>query len=128
MFARSLVALLTLLMLPSAYADCPMQKTQISGRVESKEQPVPDAEVKVTWDEERVSEVSAATRTNADGGFELEMSIDTFDGRTLMAKEKCGYTPKRVEIRVRHDDYREFSRNYNYADLGEAVIVKLRER
>lgn len=128
MFARSLFTLLALLMLPSAYADCPMQKTQISGRVESKEQPVPNAEVNVTWDEERVSEVSAATRSNADGGFVLEMNIDTFDGRTLMAKEKCGYTPKRVEIRVRHDDYREFTRKYDYADLGEPVLVQLRAR
>jgi hypothetical protein len=128
MFARSLFALLTLLMLSSAYADCPMQKTQISGRVESKDQPVPNAEVKVTWDEERVSEVSAATRSNAEGDFELEMSIDTFDGRTLMAREKCGYTPKRVEIRVRHDGYREFSRKFDYADLGEPVLVQLRAR
>lgn len=128
MFARLLIALIVLLFVPAAQADCPMLKTRISGRVEAKDQPVANATVQVMWDEERVSDLSAATRTDVDGGFELEMSIDTFDGRTLMAKEKCGYAPKRVKIEVRHDDYRQSSRNYDFADLNKPVIVRLRAR
>jgi hypothetical protein len=128
MSARPLLALFTLLMLPAAYADCPMEKVQIGGIVQSGEQPVADAQIQVIWDEQRTSDVSSSTRSAADGSFELTLNIDSFGGRTLMAKEKCGYMPDEVEIRVLHDEYREFKREYEFADLGEPINIDLRAR
>jgi len=128
MLARPLFALFALLMLPTAYADCPMQKIQVSGSVQSGDQPVAGAAIEVTWDEQRVSAVSSTTRSAADGSFELTLNIDSFGGRTLTAKEKCGYMPDEVEIRVLHDGFRDFEREYEFAELSKPMDIDLRTR
>ncbi len=128
MFARPLLALFTLLMLPAAYAECPMEKVQIGGSVQSGEQPVADAQIQVTWDEARMSNVSNSTRSAVDGSFEITLNIDSSGGRRLIGDEKCGFMPDEVEIRVLHDDYREFRREYEFAELGKPIDIALRAR
>lgn len=128
MFARLSLALVAILILPSAHADCPMQKTQISGRIQSKNLPVADAMVQVNWDEQRMSNLSAETRTATDGSFELTLSIDSFGGRTLLAQEKCGYKLKKVDIKVSHTAYRAFTKSYKLAQLAKTLDIKLRAR
>jgi hypothetical protein len=125
---RPLPALFTLLMLPTAYAACPMEKVQISGNVQSDEQPVADAQVEVTWDEARMNNVSNSARSAADGSFEITLNIDSSGGRRLIGEEKCGYMPDEVEIRVMHDEYREFKRDYEFAELSESLSIDLRAR
>ena len=128
MFARLSFALSAFLILPSAHAECPMTKIQISGHVQSKDQPVADAMVQVTWDEDRISNLSAETRTTADGSFELTLSVDSHGGRTLLAQEKCGYEPEEVDVRVRNDGYREFKKTYELAQLAKPLDIDLRAR
>jgi hypothetical protein len=128
MLARPLLAIFALLMLPTAYAACPMEKVQIGGSVQSEEQPVADAEVQVTWDEARVNNVSSSTRSAADGSFELTLNIDSSGGRRLIGEEKCGYMPDEVEIRVVRDGYREFKHEYEFAELSEPMNIELRAR
>ncbi len=125
---RLLFALLALAAVPSVGAECPMQKTLVSGRVHSDNQPVAGALVKVIWDEQRIRNLSAETRSGADGGFELTLSFSSFDGRTLLAKEKCGYQPKEFEVEVRHDNFRNFRKIYNLAKLEKPLSIKLRPR
>lgn len=126
MFARLLLSLSLLAITSLVYADCPMQKKQVRGQVEMAGEPVDGAVVEAHWDEERSSDLSARARSDAEGLFELSMSIDTYDGRTLGARERCGYLPKRVELAVRHESAREFSRTYKYEELEKPLSIKLR--
>ncbi len=126
MFARLMLIFPLFFIAPLANADCPMQKRQITGHVEMAGQPVIGARVQARWDEERARDLAARARTDDKGDFEVSMSIDSYDGRTLGAKERCGYVPKRVELRVRHDDAREFSRNYKFDELSKPLNIKLR--
>lgn len=126
LFAGFLLAALTLTASTSAVADCPMQKVEINGRVLSKDQPVANALVLIRWDEQRTRNVSAEARTDAEGNFQLALSIDSFDGRTLLAKEKCGYSPEEMNIEVHHPDHRKFQRSYEMADLSAQLVIEVR--
>ena len=126
MFARLMLIFPLLFIAPLANADCPMQKKAISGQIEMAGEPVEGAVVEARWDEERASDLAARARSDAEGHFELSMTIDTFDGRTLGAREKCGYLPKRIGLAVRHDEAREFSRNYKFDELNKPLSIKLR--
>jgi len=119
---------LSLAIAPSAMADCPMQKAQVTGTVQARKQPVEGAVIEVRWDEQRTRNVSAQTRSEADGSFQVDLSIDGFDGRTLMAKEKCGYLPGKVEIEVRRDGHADYQRSFKFADLSKPLDIQLRAR
>jgi hypothetical protein len=126
MFARLLLMITLLALAPLVQADCPMQKKQITGQVELAGEPLEGAVIEARWDEQRMNDVSARARSDADGAFVLSLTIDTFDGRTLTAKEKCGYMPKRIELTVRHDTARAFNRSYKFDALGKPLAIKLR--
>jgi hypothetical protein len=128
MFARLLFALLAAASTSMAYAACPMQKTQINGRLQSKGAAVAGATLQVTWDERRTRGLSAQTRSTADGSFELSLSIETFDGRTMLGKEKCGYMPDEFIVEVRNVDHRDFKKSYELDDLDKPLIIELRAR
>jgi hypothetical protein len=128
MFARPLFALLAFTSTSVAYAACPMQKALIRGQVHSKDEPVADASIQITWDEQRTRDVSAETRTAADGSFELSLSIDSFAGRTILAKEKCGYMPEEFTVDVRHEGHRDFSQSYELKDVDKPLDIELRAR
>jgi hypothetical protein len=127
---RSLTALLFVFLYSAALpagAKCAMQKTPVNGQVVSGDaQPVGNALVTVRWDEERTNDVSAETRTEADGSFELTLHIDSFDGRTLLGKEQCGFEPDRFSVEVRHAGHRDFRRNYPPAALSEPLRIEMR--
>ncbi len=110
------------------HADCPMQKAEVSGRVHADDQPVAGASIEIRWNEQRNRGISSQTRSNADGSFELALSIDGFDGRTLLAKEKCGYLPDDVEIEVRHDGHADYTRNVDFKALSTPLDIELRAR
>lgn len=126
--ARLVLAVLGFTVAPAIYADCPMQTTRIVGSVQSNDQPVAGALVKINWDEQRGRNLSAEARSGVDGKFELTLSVDSFNGRTLLAREKCGYQPDQLELEVRHEAYRDFNKTYTLDKLGTFLSIQLRSR
>ena len=52
--------------------------------------------------------------------------IDSFDGRTLLGKEQCGFVPDRFNVEVRHAGHRDFRRSYPPAAIGEPLRIEMR--
>lgn len=123
-----LLSSIALFFATTALADCPMQTTHVSGTVTANGEPAAGILISVHWDEQRNRDVSSQTRSAADGSFQLALGIDSFDGRSLFGKEKCGYAPASVHVEAQGPEFADYSSTPSLKELAKPLRIELKAR